>query len=58
VTKNIIDISHWEEPVDFAKVSGDGILAVIAKSTTGAPAIDLAYAACKAAAAPYNVLWG
>jgi len=40
VTKNIIDISDWEEPVDFAKVSGDGILAVIAKSTTGAAGID------------------
>jgi lysozyme len=58
VTKNIIDISHWEEPVDFAKVSDDGIVAVIAKATTGAAGIDPAYAAFKTAAAPYNFLWG
>ena len=30
--KSVIDISHWEDPIDFKKVAADGIVAVIAKA--------------------------
>jgi lysozyme len=55
---NIIDISHWEEPIEFDKVYADGIVAVIAKATTGTAGLDPAYPKYKAAAAPYSFLWG
>ena len=56
----IIDISHWEDPVDFKKVKGDGIIAVIAKATTGAAGIDPAFAKFKKAVhvPGLNFLWG
>jgi lysozyme len=58
VTNNIIDISHWEEPIDFEKVAADGIVAVIAKATTGTAGVDSAYSTYKTDAAPYEFLWG
>jgi len=56
----IIDISHWEDPIDFNKVQNDGIIAVIAKATTGATGVDSTYAKYKAAAhaTGLNFLWG
>jgi glycosyl hydrolase family 25 len=42
--RTIIDISHWEDPIDFKKVAAAGIVAVIAKATQGAARIDSAYA--------------
>jgi GH25 family lysozyme M1 (1,4-beta-N-acetylmuramidase) len=36
MTKNIIDVSHWEDPIDFKKVADSGIIAVVAKATQGA----------------------
>ena len=58
MTDNVIDISHWEDPVDFAKVSGAGISAIIAKASQGAAGVDATYTKNKAKAAPYNFLWG
>jgi len=58
MTRNIIDVSHWEDPIDFKAVAADGIVAVIAKATQGATGVDSAYAKFKKAAAPYKFLWG
>jgi len=58
MTGNIIDISHWEDPIDFGKVADAGIIAVIAKATQGATEVDGAYARFKANAAPHAFLWG
>ena len=58
MTRNIIDVSHWEDPIDFKAVAADGIVAVIAKATQGAAGVDSAYAKFKKAAAPYKFLWG
>src|SRR5437773_7606358 len=56
--RTVIDVSHWEAPIDFKKVAADGIVAVIAKATQGAAAVDSAYARYRRAAAKYKFLWG
>src|SRR5437867_11422293 len=58
ITRTVIDVSHWEDPIDFEKVAADGIVAVIAKATQGAAGIDKTYAKYQKPAAPYTVLWG
>ena len=58
MTRTVIDVSHWEDPIDFEKVAADGIVAVIAKATQGAAGIDKTYAKYQKAAAPYKFLWG
>src|SRR4029453_4297312 len=58
ITRSVIDVSHWEYPIDFKKVAADGIVAVIAKATQGARGIDETYASYKEAAEPYKLLWG
>jgi GH25 family lysozyme M1 (1,4-beta-N-acetylmuramidase) len=47
---SIIDVSHWEDPIDFTKVLDDGIVAVIAKATQGAAGVDDKYSTFKASA--------
>jgi lysozyme len=49
--RRVIDISHYEDPVDFKKVAADGIVAIIAKATQGTTWVDPAYAKFKNAAA-------
>ena len=56
--RRIIDISHYEKPIDFANVAADGIVAIIAKATQGTTWIDPAYAKFKKAAAPFKFLSG
>jgi len=51
MTRRVIDISYYEDPIDFAKVAADGVVAIIAKATQGATWIDPAYAKFKRAAA-------
>src|SRR5207244_8208895 len=58
MTRNIIDVSHWEDPIDFKAAAADGIVAVITKATQGAAGVDSAYAKFRKAAAPYKFLWG
>ena len=58
MTDNIIDVSHWESPIDFRKVAASGIVAVIAKATQGATDVDTAYAGYKKAALAQGMLWG
>jgi lysozyme len=40
----VIDLSHWQTPVDFAKVKSAGIAAVILKATQGSNWIDVTFA--------------
>ena len=56
--RRVIDISHHEAPIDFAKVAADGIVAIIAKATQGTTYVDPAYATFKRAASSYKFLWG
>jgi len=56
--RSIIDISHWEGEIDFAKVAAAGIVAVIAKATQGATGVDAKYSAYQKAAREFNFLWG
>ncbi len=58
MTDNIIDVSRWEQPIDFGKVAGSGIIAVVAKATQGAAGVDEAYVTFKDEAAAHNFLWG
>jgi lysozyme len=58
ITRSVIDISHWDDPIDFKKVAADGIVAVIAKPTQGATGMDPAYIKFKKAVAPLRFLWG
>src|SRR5437773_11752233 len=32
-TRSVIDVSHWEDPIDFEKVAADWIVAVVVKAT-------------------------
>jgi lysozyme len=41
----VIDLSHWEAPVDFAQVKASGIAAVILKATQGTGFVDPTFAA-------------
>ena len=58
MTDSIIDVSHWDEPVDFGKVADAGIVAVIAKASQGATGTDPAYARFRQQATAQGLLWG
>jgi GH25 family lysozyme M1 (1,4-beta-N-acetylmuramidase) len=46
----VIDLSHWEAPVDFAQVKASGIAAVILKATQGTGFVGPTFAARAVAA--------
>lgn len=54
----VIDLSHWQAPVDFSRVKSAGIAAVILKATQGAHWIDLTFAERFAAANAAGLLIG
>jgi lysozyme len=54
----IVDISHHNDPVDFAKLKAAGILGVIHKATQGVTGGDPTYPAHRAAAQAAGLLWG
>jgi lysozyme len=54
----VIDLSHHNERVDFAKVKADGIVGVIHKATQGLKYVDKLYAARQKAASDAGLLWG
>lgn len=54
----IIDVSHYNGEVDFAKVKAAGIVGVIHKATQGQSGIDYTYNANKAKAKAQGLLWG
>jgi lysozyme len=53
----IIDISHYQSHIDYARVKGAGIRAIIAKATQGATVVDATFAAHRQGVAG-NFLWG
>ena len=54
----VIDLSHWQAPVDFARAKSAGIAAVILKATQGSDWIDVAFAQRFAAANAAGLLVG
>ena len=54
----VVDLSHWQAPVDFARAKSAGITAVILKATQGSDWIDVAFAQRFAAATASGLLVG
>ncbi len=54
----IIDLSHFNPPVDFAKVQASGILGVFHKASQGLTFADTAYAGRRPLALAAGLLWG
>ncbi|WP_419198851.1 glycoside hydrolase family 25 protein [Wolbachia endosymbiont of Rhagoletis cingulata] len=54
----VVDISHWNESVDFKLAKEDGILGVIHKATQGLKYIDPTYVERKKAAEEEGLLYG
>lgn len=57
-TNAVIDISHYEEPVDFNQVLSEGIVAVISKATNGPLGIDKTHTPRRTTAKGLGLLWG
>lgn len=58
VTESIIDLSHYNPPVDFTKVQASGIDGVFHKVSQGLTFADTAYAGRRPQAASAGLLWG
>jgi lysozyme len=54
----VVDLSHWQAPVDFAQAKAAGIAAVILKATQGANWVDVTFASRYAAASSVGLLVG
>jgi lysozyme len=54
----VIDLSHWQSPVDFAQAKSAGIAAVILKATQGSGWIDATFAQRFTAATAAGLLVG
>lgn len=54
----VIDLSHWQAPVDFAQAKAAGIVAVILKATQGSNWVDVTFASRFAAATGAGLLVG
>ena len=54
----VIDISHWQENVDFEAIKATGVLGVIHKATEGASNVDDRYAPRRPQAEAAGLLWG
>jgi lysozyme len=54
----VIDLSHHNGTVDFAKIAAAGILGVIHKATQGRSGVDPTYAERRPAALAARLLWG
>jgi lysozyme len=61
VTKSInvvVDLSHHNETIDFAKMKASGIVGVIHKATQGLTYVDKTYAKRRGMAVDCGLLWG
>jgi lysozyme len=54
----VVDISHHNDSIDFAKAKASGIVGVIQKATQGQSGVDKTYAANRKAALREGLLWG
>jgi lysozyme len=57
-TTDVIDISHWQDKVDFAAIKKAGVVGVIAKCTEGTSYIDPTYEDRMNAAIEAGLCWG
>jgi lysozyme len=57
-TNAVIDLSHFNQNLDFNRAKTDGILGVIHKATQGTSRFDPLYLAHRAAARDAGMLWG
>ena len=53
----LVDISHWNRDVDFAKLANAGIIGVIQKATQGQTGVDFTYNTNKPKALAAGLLW-
>ena len=58
MTDAVVDLSHWQRQVDFARARDAGIAAAILKASEGAAAVDPRYAERAAAAQETGLLVG
>lgn len=56
--EGIVDLSHWQAPVDFPAMKAGGVLGVILKATQGIDYVDPTFAPRAAAAASAGLLVG
>ena len=54
----VVDLSHWQAPIDFAKARAAGIVAVILKATQGSQWIDATFSERSADATAAGLLVG
>ncbi|WP_395463477.1 glycoside hydrolase family 25 protein [Wolbachia endosymbiont of Cantharis cryptica] len=54
----IVDLSHWEQSVDFKLAKEDGILGIMHKATQGLKYVDPTYEERRKAAEEEGLLWG
>jgi GH25 family lysozyme M1 (1,4-beta-N-acetylmuramidase) len=54
----LVDLAHWQSPVDFAALKAAGIVGVICKATQGGGYVDPTFADKAAAARKAGVLFG
>jgi len=54
----VIDLSHHNDKVDFAKIAADGIVGIIHKATEGMTFADKKYATRRQQALDAGLLWG
>src|SRR5437764_15047016 len=57
-TNAIIDLSHFNQNLDFNLAKGDGLLGIIHKATQGTSCLDPTYIAHREAAQDAGLLWG
>ncbi|GFR05362.1 glycosyl hydrolases 25 family protein [Trichonephila clavata] len=54
----VIDLSHWNQDIDFRLTKEDGILGIIHKATQGLKYVDGEYAKRRKVAEEEEILWG
>ncbi|XP_077261936.1 lysozyme M1-like [Temnothorax americanus] len=54
----IVDLSHWNQCVDFKLAKEDGIIGILHKATQGLKYVDTIYAERRKAAEEENLMWG
>lgn len=56
--REVVDLSHWDQSVDFKLAKEDGILGVIHKATQGLKYVDSEYIKRKKTAEEEGLMWG
>src|SRR6266576_5479002 len=56
--REVVDLSHWNQSVEFKLAKEDGILGIIHKATQGIRYIDPTYAERRKTAEGEGLMWG